>query len=388
MAAVEKFVLDNPFRTAPVKEEPPCYQAPPGPCSLGNSRFHIPAQPHRAMGAEVRGQHRGAQQQLQRGAKRQFPGESDFYCDACEQSFAGQAELSSHLAGHVACPRDGCTFAANPALVALHEKLQHDNPLIRRSAAVGTVDDVEEWRRQRRLRYPTLRNIEAKKAAEAERQARREVIRDDNRRRPRRNNKRRQRAQRRRASPHERPTPPQQTQPPPQPSAVEEPPPCEEAPADRQTPSEPDQITDSESDGESRATKAAPQSPPLVSGALASLMACYNSGSDDEAPKEDPKPKTPVTPAAPDTDVPPPKRAAVKTTQAGTSAPARAAAPHPRAPQTYRPPQRRLTLLERLLAPQVRHERNLILQCVHYVVDNDFFGQASPKDDAGCCSST
>lgn len=366
MAAVEKFVLDNPFRTAPVKEEPSCYQAHPGPCSLGNSSVHIPAQPHRARCATAApSQYRGAQQRG--GAKRPFPAGSDFYCDACEQSFAGQLELSSHFASHVACPRDGCTFAGNPALVSLHEKLQHDNPLIRRSTAVVTVDDVEEWRRQRRLRYPTLRNIEAKKAAEAERQARREVI-SDNQRRPRRN-KRRQRVQRR-ASPHNRPPQQRPSHQPPQPWAIEEPPRCE-APDAKLTQSKPDQITDSESDGENMATKAVQQSPALVSGALASLMACYNSGSeDDEEPKVDPKPKTP--------DVPPAKRMAVKTAPARTAP--RQTPPQPRVPRIYRPPQRRLTLLERLLAPQVRYERNLILQCVHYVVDNDFFGQSYPKE--------
>ncbi|XP_036396759.1 uncharacterized protein LOC118785917, partial [Megalops cyprinoides] len=36
--------------------------------------------------------------------------------------------------------------------------------------------------------------------------------------------------------------------------------------------------------------------------------------------------------------------------------------------------QRRATLLEMLLAPEIRHERNVILQCVRYIVQNAFFG--------------
>lgn len=42
---------------------------------------------------------------------------------------------------------------------------------------------------------------------------------------------------------------------------------------------------------------------------------------------------------------------------------------HQDTPQTRRP-----TLLEMLLAPDVRHERNVLLQCVRYVVRNNFFG--------------
>ncbi|XP_048874917.1 nuclear fragile X mental retardation-interacting protein 1 isoform X2 [Brienomyrus brachyistius] len=46
---------------------------------------------------------------------------------------------------------------------------------------------------------------------------------------------------------------------------------------------------------------------------------------------------------------------------------------HPfRGPTT--PQQRRPTLLEMLLAPEVRHERNVLLQCVRFVVQNAFFG--------------
>lgn len=34
---------------------------------------------------------------------------------------------------------------------------------------------------------------------------------------------------------------------------------------------------------------------------------------------------------------------------------------------------RKVTLLEKLLESEIRHERNLLLQCVRYVVDNNFF---------------
>ena len=35
---------------------------------------------------------------------------------------------------------------------------------------------------------------------------------------------------------------------------------------------------------------------------------------------------------------------------------------------------RRSTLLETLLAPEIRHERNVILQCLRHIVKKNFFG--------------
>ena len=40
----------------------------------------------------------------------------------------------------------------------------------------------------------------------------------------------------------------------------------------------------------------------------------------------------------------------------------------------YRRPQRKSTLLERLLVQEIDRERSELLQCVKYVVENDFFG--------------
>ncbi|KAH7975540.1 nuclear fragile X mental retardation-interacting protein 1 [Rhipicephalus sanguineus] len=352
MAAVEKFVLDNPFRPASALTE----DAPSGPRIIRDVGF----------ARETFGQDRGASGQ--RGFKRRLPA-WDFGCDTCDQGFASQADLSVHCAGHVVCPRDDCGFEASPAVVALHEKLQHDSPFIRRTAAVGTDEDVEEWRRQRRLRYPTLQNIEAKKAAELERHARREVINEDargGRRRRRNNNRRRQRAHRRSSPAGRVPEPPRQQQPSqPEPSPVEEEPPSREDLRDK-----PDQITDSDSDGEQHSANAAKPPESLVSGALASLVACYGSD-DDEAPVE-PLPSEAVPPLP--TEVLP---AEVKPA-------VRAKATPPPTRKADWPPRRKLTLLERLLASEMRRERNVILQCVHHVVDNDFFGQAGSDEPLLC----
>lgn len=43
----------------------------------------------------------------------------------------------------------------------------------------------------------------------------------------------------------------------------------------------------------------------------------------------------------------------------------------------FRTVRRKITLLERLLEPDIRHERNLILQCVRHVVKNNFFDKSN-----------
>lgn len=46
------------------------------------------------------------------------------------------------------------------------------------------------------------------------------------------------------------------------------------------------------------------------------------------------------------------------------------------------------TLLEKLLETDIRHERNVLLQCVRYVVANDFFGIGSSEDSSATPSIT
>ncbi|KAL1397336.1 hypothetical protein pipiens_020149, partial [Culex pipiens pipiens] len=38
-------------------------------------------------------------------------------------------------------------------------------------------------------------------------------------------------------------------------------------------------------------------------------------------------------------------------------------------------------MLEKLLDKDIRHERNVLLQCVRFVVDNKFFGIGQPKEE-------
>uniref|UniRef100_A0A6B0VH27 C2H2-type domain-containing protein n=1 Tax=Ixodes ricinus TaxID=34613 RepID=A0A6B0VH27_IXORI len=464
-------LLDNPFRPVPTEDPvyPSCYAAPvslkapylDSPRAATTNKAHpeqpadIPAEiakknrlyaAARASGAPEDWEafkrqrcHIGKLLRESRKANNRNNGDvkgrrvafkTDFYCDACEVGFADGAELTGHISEHVPCDRDGCAFQACPQLVSLHVKLQHDTELIRRCGA-ATEEDAAEWRRQRRLRYPTLRNIEAKKAVEAELRERREMLghgpeRRFPARRPKR--KRQQRRLQRERAAEARPNQSAVVAP----SVVETTPVAEATPplplspfrgvgsAETQVKTEPVEmeedklrITDSESDAEVRPTEVAT---PAVGGALGSLMTCYDSDSDDGEPAAKrlvtetpvaaatPVPATalsdPVPACLPATPV-----AAPATTFGGTATsentsvavpsefrtngPAKMPTASAHGPKRQRRgmqahpnpvPLRRPTLLQKLLAPEIRHERNIVLQCVHYVVQNNFFvGQIPGK---------
>ncbi|KAH8032506.1 hypothetical protein HPB51_025959 [Rhipicephalus microplus] len=147
----------------------------------------------------------------------------------------------------------------------------------------------------------------------------------------------------------------------------EKPAPCED---------EPDQqITDS--DGEQPNANGAKPPESSVSGVLASLMACYGSD-DDETAVEDSNRQVQTNKQEPSEEAPPP--APSKALPAKLKPAVRPKATSLAAGSAGWPHRRKLTLLQRLLASEMRRERNVILQCVHHVVDHDFFGQAGPKD--------
>ncbi|KAH0502304.1 Nuclear fragile X mental retardation-interacting protein 1 [Microtus ochrogaster] len=145
--------------------------------------------------------------------------------------------------------------------------------------------------------------------------------------------------------------------------------------------------SDSESDKEEKPQRTVV--PKEVTPALCSLMSSYGSVSGSESEPEEIPIKTQVD-VLPETQIPPsspPKspRQSVKTT--GRTVPRarwesqrngfrkvalkrKRSHCHP----LFEPRTRHPYLLEMLLAPDIRHERNVILQCVRYIIKKDFFG--------------
>jgi len=100
---------------------------------------------------------------------------------------------------------------------------------------------------------------------------------------------------------------------------------------------------------------------------LINLLGEYNSeDSDSEAAPEE----TPVSREVSGPPLLPPAPEIVKNVAKVVQKPIREQA---NARDQFKMRNRPPTLLQKLLEPEIRHERNVLLQCVHYVVQKNFF---------------
>jgi hypothetical protein len=107
-----------------------------------------------------------------------------------------------------------------------------------------------------------------------------------------------------------------------------------------------------------------PVNPPKVASAIATLIANYgtsDSEDSDEAPEQCSIRREPVGPP------PPEMRARIERVTCQRPPPV------PTMREKYIQHRRPPTLLQKLLESEIRHERNIILQCVRYIVQNNFF---------------
>lgn len=98
------------------------------------------------------------------------------WCDLCECGFKYPQQLEKHLGEHEKCWFDNCNFEGNSKLLQKHIETQHQTGLFQRVGKVESEEDIEKWREERRKRYPTRANIEARQLAQEERLKRGERI--------------------------------------------------------------------------------------------------------------------------------------------------------------------------------------------------------------------
>ncbi|KAL4219775.1 nuclear fragile X mental retardation protein interacting protein 1 [Mactra antiquata] len=112
--------------------------------------------------------------------KRRDPGvdgkDCEFYCDICDRGYKDKDKYDLHVGQHVKCPKENCSYVAAEKLVTLHIKLQHKSGLAKKIWSLESKKDIEKWREERKTNFPTAANIAKKKAILAEKIARGEVI--------------------------------------------------------------------------------------------------------------------------------------------------------------------------------------------------------------------
>ncbi|KAI4477715.1 hypothetical protein M0804_012543 [Polistes exclamans] len=106
--------------------------------------------------------------------------DKQYYCEVCDREFKTDEKLAEHVSTHKLCGIDGCTFSANNLLVDKHIKMQHRTGLYERMKNVSTPEDIQKWIEERKRKYPTKVNIEEKHKMDIKKIERGEIIRQVN----------------------------------------------------------------------------------------------------------------------------------------------------------------------------------------------------------------
>ncbi|XP_063068046.1 nuclear fragile X mental retardation-interacting protein 1 [Engraulis encrasicolus] len=375
--------------------------------------------------------HRGGQQHHHHG-RQDFGGkkknkrepEFSFFCDTCDRGFKAQDKYDEHMSQHVKCSVADCTFTAHEKVVRIHWNNNHA-PGTKR-IKLDTPEEIAKWREERKRNYPTLANVEKKMKVMEAKEERGEVLETAQfgRMKGRGRGRGRGRGGRGRGggfrgrggwgrdcSSNSNHTggadEPQQQQ---QQAASQRP--KEEDPLGALANSDPD----SDVEGPVQVSVA----PKAVSSGLASLVASYGDMTDSESEQEAAAPILKTSKALEENKAllnnnGPPRANGPPHTWAQSQSYPGGPPSHPRGPPQgsagpwanggagspgfhpsrgggqgrgrgrkrggrggrgghNAPHPHRHTLLEMLLAPDIRHERNVLLQCVRFIVRNGFFG--------------
>ncbi|XP_049802179.1 nuclear fragile X mental retardation-interacting protein 1 isoform X2 [Schistocerca nitens] len=118
-----------------------------------------------------------------KGKKNEFEGtcskDGSHYCETCDRSFRSEETLTEHLSQHQTCGLEGCQFTAHAAVVMRHVEMQHATGLYSKiSAITDKPEDIAKWISERKKRYPTKENIEKQKKEREEKMKRGERLED------------------------------------------------------------------------------------------------------------------------------------------------------------------------------------------------------------------
>ncbi|XP_055541840.1 FMR1-interacting protein NUFIP1 [Wyeomyia smithii] len=101
------------------------------------------------------------------------------WCEGCDVNCRSEQEFQAHLNAHQRCQVPGCQYSGHPSAMKRHWRLAHDEAKQLEKAQMQTKQSPEEiasWREERRKRFPTRENVERRREAQQERFKRGERI--------------------------------------------------------------------------------------------------------------------------------------------------------------------------------------------------------------------
>ena len=100
----------------------------------------------------------------------------DAFCEICDIEFKDIDELENHKRDHRKCEVDGCKFVGPSRFMNKHLETIHVSGLFERMKKARESEKTEIWRAERKRRYPTKENILLRMQAQEERFKRGERI--------------------------------------------------------------------------------------------------------------------------------------------------------------------------------------------------------------------
>uniref|UniRef100_A0A182PMB5 FMR1-interacting protein 1 conserved domain-containing protein n=1 Tax=Anopheles epiroticus TaxID=199890 RepID=A0A182PMB5_9DIPT len=81
------------------------------------------------------------------------------WCEGCDVNCRSEAEFEQHKMNHTPCTVPGCKFIGHPMIMKRHERQVHKDAECTKDTVIPSPKEIEQWKEERRKRYPTKQNV-------------------------------------------------------------------------------------------------------------------------------------------------------------------------------------------------------------------------------------